>query len=145
MIIYDTDIFTLMQRAEARSIPRLVERVSRLQLQDIKITIISFEEQTRGWLAYIAKAKTLEAMITAYGRLQMLLADYAEIGVLPFDQEAAFHFDRLRKMKTRVGTMDLKIAAIALANSATIITRNLNDFGKLPGVKAEDWTKDQTE
>ena len=44
MIVYDTDIFSLMQRSEAGEYPRLIERVCRHQRQDIKITIISFEE-----------------------------------------------------------------------------------------------------
>jgi tRNA(fMet)-specific endonuclease VapC len=132
MIIYDTDIFTLMQRGEGREFPRLIERVCQHQRHEIKITIVSFEEQTRGWLAYVARAKSLEQQITAYARLLMLLEDFSDIEVLAFDSEAAFHYDRLRKTKVRVGAMDLKIAAIALANSATVITRNIGDFSKIP-------------
>jgi len=36
--------------------------------------------------------------------------------------------------------MDLKIAAIALANDATLLTRNLSDFNKVPDLHAEDAT-----
>ena len=142
MIIYDTDIFSLMQRSDGAVYPRLREKICQHQPHEIKITIISFEEQTRGWLAYLAKSKTLMSQITAYAKLQLLLLDFSEIDVLPFDSEAAFHYDRLRKAKIRVGAMDLKIAAIALANSAMVITRNIGDFSKVPGLKAEDWTKD---
>jgi tRNA(fMet)-specific endonuclease VapC len=38
--------------------------------------------------------------------------------------------------------MDLKIAAIALAHTATLVTRNTRDFEKIAGLKIEDWTKD---
>ena len=35
--------------------------------------------------------------------------------------------------------MDLKIAAIAMANNATLLARNLKDFGKIPTLQVEDW------
>jgi tRNA(fMet)-specific endonuclease VapC len=62
------------------------------------------------------------------------------IPLLPFDNRAAAEFDRLRQSRIRIGTMDLKIAAIALANDATLLTRNLSDFRKVPGLRAEDWS-----
>jgi tRNA(fMet)-specific endonuclease VapC len=36
--------------------------------------------------------------------------------------------------------MDLKIAAITIVQGAMLLTRNLVDFRKVPGLKAEDWT-----
>ena len=42
--------------------------------------------------------------------------------------------------KIRVGTMDLKIAAITLALNATLLTRNMVDFGKVPDLRVEDWS-----
>jgi tRNA(fMet)-specific endonuclease VapC len=53
---------------------------------------------------------------------------------------AAEQFQRLQLLRLRIGTMDMKIAAIALANDATLLTRNLADFGKVPGLRVEDWT-----
>jgi hypothetical protein len=40
----------------------------------------------------------------------------------------------------RIGTMDLRIAAIALANGMTVLKRNLVDFGREPNLSVEDWT-----
>jgi tRNA(fMet)-specific endonuclease VapC len=35
--------------------------------------------------------------------------------------------------------MDLKIASIALASDATLLTRNATDFRRIPGLRVEDW------
>jgi len=40
----------------------------------------------------------------------------------------------------RVGAMDLKIAAIALAHPATGLTRNQKDFSRVPDLRVADWT-----
>jgi tRNA(fMet)-specific endonuclease VapC len=60
--------------------------------------------------------------------------------VLPFDERAAVVFDELKRKRIRIGTQDLKIAAIALANDATIITRNVRDFSRVPDLQFEDWS-----
>jgi predicted nucleic acid-binding protein len=57
-------------------------------------------------------------------------------GVPQEDEE----FQRLCVRRVRIGTMDLKIAAIALANDATLLSRNLPDFAKVPGLRVEDWS-----
>ena len=56
------------------------------------------------------------------------------------DGEAAAEFEHLKRAMIRIGSMDLKIAAIALTNQGTLLTRNLVDFRKVPGLKAEDWS-----
>ena len=48
--------------------------------------------------------------------------------------------ERLKRQRIRVGTMDLRIAAIALANGMTVLTRNRADFGRVPNLNVEDWT-----
>jgi tRNA(fMet)-specific endonuclease VapC len=40
-----------------------------------------------------------------------------------------------------VGTMDLKIAAIALSRNATLLSANLADFRQVPRLKVLDWTR----
>ncbi|MBM3862272.1 MAG: type II toxin-antitoxin system VapC family toxin [Verrucomicrobia bacterium] len=50
-----------------------------------------------------------------------------------------FVVEGLRKHRLRVGTMDLKIASICLAHDATLLTRNLADFQKVPGLRVENW------
>ncbi len=43
--------------------------------------------------------------------------------------------------RVRIGTMDLRIASIALARGFTVLTRNLVDFERVPGLAVEDWTR----
>ncbi|HZP84643.1 MAG TPA: PIN domain-containing protein [Chthonomonadaceae bacterium] len=78
--------------------------------------------------------------VAAYQRLKRRLEVYCRIAVVQYDEKAAAEFERPRQAKIRTGTMDLKIAAIALANNATLLTRNLSDFGKVPDLRAEDWS-----
>lgn len=87
-----------------------------------------------------ALARTPALQIEAYVRLKRHLPIYCKIAVIQYDDKAAAEFERLKQAKIRIGTMDLKIAAIALANDAILPTRNLVDFSRVPGVKAEDWS-----
>jgi tRNA(fMet)-specific endonuclease VapC len=68
------------------------------------------------------------------------LDNYRQIPVLDFDREAADVYQQLRRSRIRIGTMDLKIAAIVIALDATLLTRNRRDFEKVPGLKYADWT-----
>jgi predicted nucleic acid-binding protein len=68
------------------------------------------------------------------------LRAYQRINVLEFSDRAAGEFQRLTRQRLRVGTMDLKIAAIVLAHDAILLTKNLRDFRQIDGLKVEDWT-----
>lgn len=95
----------------------------------------------RGWMAHLARARVLARQVEAYGQLKEFLDRYLKVAVLEFDVAAALEFQRLQGLRLRVGTMDLKIAAIALAHGATVLTRNIKDFGVVPGLRVEDWTQ----
>jgi tRNA(fMet)-specific endonuclease VapC len=88
----------------------------------------------------MARAKTGAQEIEAYARLKRHLDDFRTIVVLDFDERAGVEYQRLRRLRVRIGTMDLKIAAIVLTHDATLLSKNLSDFGNVPGLKVEDWT-----
>ncbi len=67
------------------------------------------------------------------------LVDFSQFNVLSFDELAAIEFEK-RAEGVRIGTMDLRIAAIALSHNFTVLTRNTVDFGKVPALKVQDWT-----
>lgn len=133
--VLDTDLMSLLQRntPDARRLE--------LRLLDVEhaTTIITFEEQMRGWLAWIARAKNLAEQVDRYAKLKNTLEQYTEFTVMDFDDAAARVFYQLQQHHLRIGTMDLKIAAIAMANNATLLSRNLKDFGKIPTLQVEDW------
>jgi predicted nucleic acid-binding protein len=51
----------------------------------------------------------------------------------------AVQFADLRRQRIRIGTMDLKIACIALANDALLVTANLRDYSQVPELRCENW------
>ncbi len=143
MYILDSDHMSLLEWGSAESAV-LRERLSTSDEAEVATTIITYEEQIRGWMAYLAKAKTLARQIEAYRRLRSQLDNYRQIRVVDFDARAASVFENLKKSKIRIGTMDLKIAAIAKLRNAILLTRNKQDFGQVPGLKCEDWTLPET-
>lgn len=103
--------------------------------------MVSFHEQTQGAHALINKARTREQVVKGYALLSRIIADYGKFEILPFVPAAAAVFDVLDAMKLGVKTMDLRIAAIARSRDLTVVTRNVSDFGRVPNLKTEDWTK----
>ena len=63
--------------------------------------------------------------------------------VLPFGEEAAEEYGRLRAyleaQGTPIGHPDTQIAAIALANDLTVVTGNVRHFQRVPGLAVENW------
>jgi tRNA(fMet)-specific endonuclease VapC len=139
MVLLDTDHISLLDRGGAEG-ARIRNRLRSVPPDDVATTIISYEEQMRGWLSRIAQAPTLERQVAAYGELKRQLRNYCDIAVVDFDEKAAAEFERLKKARIRIGTMDLKISAVALINNATLLSHNLADFGKVPGLRVEDWS-----
>jgi tRNA(fMet)-specific endonuclease VapC len=140
MFVLDTDCFSLLDFPSGIPTQRLRARLATVPVEDVVTTIITYEEQTRGWFALLAKARTISAQVTAYLRLSKHLENYRQWTTLDFDDAAAVQFQRLRSLKLKVATMDLKIAAIVIAQAATLITRNRADFSRIPGLSIEDWS-----
>ena len=140
MFLLDTDHLVILQRRTPPEYGRLKARMGTHDPQDFFVSIVSFHEEVNGWNAYLNRAKNIEGVVHAYGMYQDLLTDFARRRVLPFDRRAGEVFESLRKHRIRIGTMDLRIAAIAIADRYTVLSRNLADFRKVPGLTAEDWT-----
>lgn len=139
MYILDTDHLSVIDRGGVNA-ERLLQKLANVDSTQVATTIISYEEQMRGWLSYTAKAQSIEKQIKAYKELKRQLTNYCIIPIVEFDEQAAYEFQRLKKMYPQLGTMDLKIASIVFVNQAILLTRNNLDFGLITGLSIEDWT-----
>ncbi len=102
--------------------------------------IITAQEVTEGWSAFIRKQKAgTPKQIHGYAQFQHSLELLMALTVLPFDEQAAVVFRDLRKALLQAGTQDLKIASICLAHDATLLTRNEVDFKNIPRLRVENW------
>jgi tRNA(fMet)-specific endonuclease VapC len=144
MYILDTDHLSVLERG-GDAAQNLLQRLATIEQTQVAASIISYEEQMRGWLSLIAKAekeKKVPEQVKAYKKLRQQLKDYCVRPILEFDEVAAQEFQRLKKLhRQKPGTMDLKIAAIALVNKAILLTRNDRDFRQVANLSIEDWTQ----
>lgn len=137
VLILDTDHFSELMR-DSESGQRLAARLD--QSARLKsITIVTLEEQARGWLSRIKSAKQPGDILLAYDRFQRLFAVATDWLIHPWDTRAAAHFEELRARRVRISTTDNRIAAMALAHGARLLSRNLKDFGRIEGLDVEDW------
>ena len=140
MILLDTDHFSVVADARHVRHPKLVARLSRID-DTIGIPVIAVEEQLRAWLAQIHRAKTVHDQVAPYDRLIRLLTVLSEWETVRWSDQAADEFARLRKarIRIRIGTQDLKIAALSIVNRALLLSANLRDFEQVPNLRVEDW------
>jgi tRNA(fMet)-specific endonuclease VapC len=91
-------------------------------------------------LAQIRRADKPESRVEAYHWLSKTIDFLCGFTVLKFDEQAEIQFQNFRTGKSKIGTQDLKIAAIALGRDATLVTRNRSDFAQIPSLRIEDWS-----
>jgi tRNA(fMet)-specific endonuclease VapC len=112
---------------------RVVQRLRDHSPDDVAVTIITIAEL---WFGADKSKRPAAARREMDGFLE-------PFDVLPFDREAAAAYARsrlaLERMGRPIGERDLLIASIALARGLTVVTHNVSEFGRVPGLKTEDW------
>jgi tRNA(fMet)-specific endonuclease VapC len=135
--ILDTNHVTLLEHRH----PNILKRIEDINEEDLAITIITAEEQIRGWFKIMNESNIQPArLVNAYKEFKNTLAYLRTVNILDFDLKAHAIYLELRKEIKNVGTKDLRIAAIALSVNGIVVTRNQKDFGKVPNLTTEDWT-----
>ncbi|KAB2925855.1 MAG: type II toxin-antitoxin system VapC family toxin [Dechloromonas sp.] len=67
----------------------------------------------------------------------------SRLTVLPYPAEAAYHYGSIRadleRQGTPIGVNDLHIAAHARSGGLTVVTNNVAEFSRVPGLLLENW------
>ena len=97
---------------------------------------LAIGSMTEAELWYGARKGNLEAGLAATKRFVEEIAS-----VLPFDSAAAkIHAQvRLALRPTPISDRDLVIASTALASRCTLVSGNLREFSRVPGLQVESW------
>jgi len=138
MKLVDTDVFTLVLAGN----PSYSDRYDAVEPNSRSIAVVTAEEILRGRLASIRAAQSKSdpnALAFAYKMLRASIIELRKVAILNYTPAAHQHYLRLKSHKIRIGTRDLRIASIALAHDATLITRNRRDFDLVPSLQLEVW------
>jgi len=117
--------------------PRVVSNLKAVADSEVGTTIVSKIEILRARYEFVMKASDGQQLLNAQHWRQLSERLLAGMLVVPFDVAAAYQFDLLRiaARRRRIGRADLLIASIALANSATLVTRNIRHFQQIPNLR----------
>lgn len=138
MKAFDADVLSDVLSGDSA----LVARAAAIPPREQAVPIIVIEEILRGRLNSIRQAEAGKAKVSiakAYELFEQTLDAFRDVLTLPYSAAADELFQRWRSEKKRGGTHDLRIAAICVAHSATLVTRNRRDFEGLPGLSLEVW------
>jgi len=121
-----------------RGDPQVVPRLQAMPPAQIGVPAIVEYELRYGLLRLAPEAAT--------PRLAALATFLRPMQKLPFDSECAAHAARIRAeleaAGTPIGPHDTLIAATALRHQATLVTRNVREFSRVPGLLWVNWHLD---
>jgi len=137
LFVLDSDTLSLFQSGHQQ----IVARTGACPYGPVAVTVITVEEQLRGWFTLVRRAKGKSQVAFAYEQLRQSVSNLSRMIILPLTVSALDRFEKFLASKIRVGTGDLRIAAIALEHQAIVVTRNIRDFIAVPGLTTEDWSK----
>lgn len=138
--LLDSDHISVLFRPAGAEYARLSARLDSLSKSDFALSTVSLHEQFLGCNGYLARARRPHEIVRGYAMIHQLIDVYCPAQILPFDAAAQAVFESFRSRRLRIGTMDLRIAAIAASNSLTLLTRNVTDFSRITDLPIQDWT-----
>jgi tRNA(fMet)-specific endonuclease VapC len=139
LYILDTDHVSLWLENH----PAVRAKTSEYEVE-LAITIVTVQELFNGWVGRLNNPAEANHQVRLYAKLSKVVSYLQKVIVLEFDESADRTFrqllttqPQLRKTKLQ---KDMRIAAIALSQNATVITRNHRDFCQVPHLCILDWS-----
>ena len=133
MYVLDTDICSYLMK---RSQPAMIERVKTFAPRELKISVVTLFELEYGILRS-ERRDHLRRVVQAF---------LENVDVLPWTSPAACEAGAVRSELAAagrpIGAYDLLIAGHVRSLDATLVTHNLREFSRVPGLRLEDWAGD---
>jgi tRNA(fMet)-specific endonuclease VapC len=128
----DTDICIYIIKRKPTGVLKYFQR---LQPGELSMSVITFAELMNG----AKKSRHVEENIAKLNEMAELLE------IMPFDKKAAITYGNVRSALEKkgqiIGSNDLLIAAHAVSLDWILVTNNEKEFGRVDGLKIENWTK----
>jgi tRNA(fMet)-specific endonuclease VapC len=139
MIVLDTDLVTLISYGRNEKLRQRLDAVE--EGEELAIALVTRMEVLQGRYASIVKAANEEELLEAMERFRASEALLDSFRLLEVNDVAARHFRELTKAKKRVKMKraDMLVACIALAHQALLVTRNIEDYKPVNGLRVENW------
>ena len=116
-----------------RKPPQVLSRLKEFNIGEVTVSSIAVSELEYG----VAKSSKPDQNRDA------LDAFLAPLEILSFDGEAAYHYGQIRAFLEKegklIGAMDMLIGAHAVSASMTLVTNNMKEFSRIPGLRSENW------
>ncbi len=137
MTAFDTDILSELLEGT----PAYVLRANAIAIADQFIPVVVATEILRGRLNAIRQAEAGKGKLSlerAYSLFELSLEGIESYQMLAYSADADSLYKKW-KSNIRIGSQDLRIAAICVAHGAKLVTRNARDFALVPGLDLEIW------
>ncbi len=114
---------------------KVFQRLQEVDPEDICVSSVTYAELVQG----VEKSAAIEKNRLA---LSML---FANIEIMNFDVDAADCYGKIRagleKKGSPIGPLDMMIAGHAMSKGYTVVTNNVKEFSKVPGLKIDNWAE----
>ena len=142
--LLDTDTFTafLYETIREPKTSPVSARIATLPSgDDVALTIVTVTEVMKGMLNLLQRMEKAGKDTQGFTDFERAYRALQHFPVVSFSPDAQVCFDAFSPAERRIGRPDCQIAAIAIVNGHTVVTRNTRHFAQIAGVVIEDWTQ----